>query len=560
MGCMPPHRSHPICLFVLANLALACVGNIGGAGGSPSGASAPIPPADGTSPGGSKPPSSSPGAPSAADPGRIAIRRLNRTEYNNTVRDLLGTSLRPADDFGGDPSALGFDNNGDVQSLTPSQVEQYESAAFTLVDEAFADGSGRGVERIAQAGRTSACEVTAEDCRFKLVQAFARQAWRRPPREDELERVMGIAQNPAISGMRDPVAQLRLVLVGILASPHFLFRVEVDPDPRSPAARPLGDHQLAARLSYLFWSSLPDDALSGAADQGRLRSQADLRAQIARMLADEKAGAFVESFAGQWLDLRELDSHLVDPALFPEFTPSLARQMQAETLRFFGDLLNDRKPARPVQALLAENGGILTHRSVLTATSAPNGTNPVARGNWVLTKLLCAPPPPPPPNVPPAPEGTATGTTMRARFEAHRADPVCASCHQVMDPIGFALEHYDAIGRYRTSDNGAPVDARGELPDGTRFDGAVELAAVIARDRRFSECLASHLFTYAVGRAPADSVADQGHLRRLTSEAANAPGGLTLHNLLLALGTSDVVRLRRGESDDLAAGDQGGRL
>jgi hypothetical protein len=296
------------------------------------------------------------------------------------------------------------------------------------------------------------------------------------------------------------------------------------------------------------------------------------------MLADPRGGAFVESFGGQWLNLRELDGHRVDARLFPGFDPLLARAMKEESFRFFAEFVASDRPVQElltarftfvdarlaqhyglagagtggpglsrVELTTAERGGLLTQASVLTATSAPNETNPVARGNWVLSQLLCAPPPPPPPNVPPAPEGQAAGTTVRARFEAHRTDPVCASCHGLMDPIGFALENYDAIGRFRTTDNGARIDARGQLPDGKTFDGAAELAAVLARDPRFVSCLASNLFTYAVGREPAGRADDGKHLDRIVQLAGSTPGGVTIKKLILALVTNGAFRFRGAE-------------
>ncbi len=510
-----------------------------------------------------------PEAPATAlDPGRVTLRRLTRVEYNNTVRDLLGSKLRPADAFAADPVGLGFDNNGDVQTLTTSSIEQYEAAAAALIEEAFAAG---GLGTIAGAGRRPLCELATTGCFDYLVGGFARRAWRRPITADELSRLGDLGARARASGA-DATAALKTVLTAVLMAPHFLFRAETETE--GAAAHALSDHELASRLSYLVYGSMPDDALFAAAAAGDLRSRRGVEQQIDRMLGDGKAVGFVENFAGQWLDVRELDSHDVDPKLFPEFDARLRDAMKNETFRFFrhfladginvGELLTARFSF--VDPLLArhygmtgsatgglaplttrERGGLLTQAAVLTATSAPNETNPVARGNWVLTKLLCAPPPPPPPDVPPPPEAAPNGTTARARFEAHRNDPVCASCHRLMDPLGFGLEHYDAIGRYRTTDNGGKVDARGELPDGTTFDGALELSAILAKDTAFGRCLARNLFIYAFGRDPHERREDGRFLDEVIAQAESGGGGVNLKRLIASVATSDAFRLRATE-------------
>jgi hypothetical protein len=523
-----------------------------------------------------------PGAPPpSGDPGRVAIRRLNRIEYNNTVRDLLGSKLQPADTFAPDPFGLGFDNNGDVQTLSTVQIEQYQTAAEALVDEVLVGG----VARVATLGRVAACNLASEGtpCIEKLLTGLARRAWRRPVATDEVARLTALA-NAAKARGEDASAQLRIALVALLSSPHFLFRAEPDPTPQATASRLLTDHEIATRLSYLLYASLPDDVLFDAADKGQLTTESAVRAQAMRMLTDAKGKAFVERFAAQWLDLQELDQHDVDPALFGKvFDQPLAQAMKAETLALFSEFLAADLPVADlltarftfVNARLAQHyglpatgptlsrvaltgeqrRGLLGHASVLTTTSSPNGTNPVARGYWVLTHLLCAPPPPPPPDIPPLPEMAANGTTVRARFEAHRTNPACAACHVLMDPIGFALENYDAIGRWRTTDNGAPVDARGMLPDGSTFNGPVQLADVLRKDPSVASCLAANLFTYATGRAPRATTSDNASLERIVAIAGGS-ATMTLEASLLALVSSDAFRMQQREP---VAGNQGVR-
>jgi Protein of unknown function (DUF1592)/Protein of unknown function (DUF1588)/Protein of unknown function (DUF1587)/Protein of unknown function (DUF1595)/Protein of unknown function (DUF1585) len=339
---------------------------------------------------------------------------------------------------------------------------------------------------------------------------LARRAYRRPVTNDEVDGLMHLVQQA------DTIDQgMQLAVEAILVSPRFLFRIE-------PAGN-LDDFQFASRLSYFLWSSMPDDELFQLAEQHRLRDAQVLRAQIHRMLLDPKSRALVENFGGQWLQTRNLDSLQPDPAKFPEFTNDLRRDMQQETKLFFQSIIRDD---RPVSDFLSANytflnqrlaafygisniegpqfrrvdlppdshrGGILTQASVLTVSSYPARTSPVIRGKWILENLLDSAPPPPPPNVPTLDE-TALGVTatVRQRLEQHRANPACKGCHDRMDPLGFSLENYDAIGRWRTQDGDLPIDA-GDGPDA--------LKQRLFKDQdRFARCLASKLMTYALGR------------------------------------------------------------
>jgi hypothetical protein len=343
---------------------------------------------------------------------------------------------------------------------------------------------------------------------------LARRAYRRPVTDDEVEGLMHFVEH---AGSVDQGMQL--ALEAILVSPRFLFRIE----PRiEPGVNP-DDYQFASRLSYFLWSSLPDEELFQLAGQHRPRDPQVLRAQIHRMLLDPKSRALVENFGGQWLETRNLQSLQPDPDKFPGFTKELRRDMQQETQLFFRSIIRDD---RPISDFLSANytflnhrlavfygipnvegpqfrrvdlppdshrGGILTQASVLTVSSYPARTSPVIRGKWILENLLDAAPPPPPPNVPKLDE-TAIGVTatVRQRLEQHRANPACKVCHARMDPLGFSLENYDAIGHWRTQDGNLPIDA-GDGPDA--------LKQMLLKDQdRFARCLASKLMTYALGR------------------------------------------------------------
>lgn len=368
------------------------------------------------------------------------------------------------------------------------------------------------------------CRARDESCARSVLAEFGRRAFRRPLSESELSGLLAIYRQGVGEG--EDLA-LGAAMQAILLSPNFLFRVE---DAALPGPRGLSDLELATRLSYFLWSAPPDDRLLEAAEGGRLR--ANLRSETTRMLADPKAEALVESFLGQWLGTRILGAEVIlrAPAQFPDFDPDLQASMLEETERFFQDHLVRRRPLSAllqsdrafIDARLAAHygvtappedwtpvslastgrgGGLLTQAGILTLTGLPSRTSIVRRGKWVLDNLLCLAPPPPPPGVEGFPETIDPGATLRARMEMHRSNPSCAGCHAVMDPLGFALEEFDAIGRHRTTDeNGLPVDVEATLPDGRHFSGGAELAAALAADRSFHRCVAQKLATYAVGR------------------------------------------------------------
>jgi hypothetical protein len=510
-----------------------------------------------------------PPAIAAPDPGRVTLRRLTRNEYNNTVRDLLGTRLRPADAFASDPAGFGYDNNADVQSLTALQLDQYVTAAETMARELLAGG----VAQLATRAGVPPCDPAVDSaCPGRLIRGFARRAFRRPVSDREVARLLAIGA-PAREQGANALGQLELVTSGILSSPHFLFRVELDPDPSSLEPHTLAPHELATRLSYFLWSSTPDGTLLDAAERDGLKTEADLRAQTTRLLADPRALSLVESFGAQWLSLPGLEQHEVDAEQFT-FDRGFAAAIRAETMAFFRDFLlnglpvgemlrapftflNDRLAThyglppvgttglRKIMLTGIERRGLLTQASILTRTSFPARTAPTVRGAWVSTHLLCAPPPPPPANVPALPEPAVNANaTVRQRLEVHRTNPACAACHALIDPLGLGLENYDLVGRYRTTDRGQPIDASGVLPDGTPFSGAAELSEKLSSDPRLPACLARNLLTYALGRGlePADDPA----LARVL-EAAARPAGAGLADLIVQVTLSQPFRMRRGE-------------
>lgn len=468
------------------------------------------------------------------DPGRVTIRRLNRAEYNNTIRDLLGIHFHPADDFPSDDVGYGFDNIGDVLSLSPLLMEKYLAAAEKIAEKAVALPEPR--RHLFTCKPTPGHEAA---CARKILRDFARRAFRRPATKEEVDRLVRcvkLAQKEGASFERS----IQLAVEAVLVSPNFLFRVEIDPRPNDPMARRMvNDYELASRLSYFLWSSMPDEELFALAAQGKLHDPKVLTAQARRMLKDPKAQALAENFAGQWLQLRNLANVAPDPARFPDFNDKLRAAMRTETELFFKAVMNEDRSVldfidarytylneplarhygipgvkgeqfRRVTLTDSRRGGLITQASILTVTSNPTRTSPVKRGKWVLEQLFGTPPPPPPPGVTQLADdkkGPLVGT-LRQRMEQHRKDPMCASCHARMDPIGFGLENFDAVGRWRTKDGGLPVDASGTLPGGQSFNGPAQLKAILkSKKGLFVRCLSGKMLTYALGRGlePADT-------------------------------------------------------
>ncbi|HET8548077.1 MAG TPA: DUF1592 domain-containing protein [Bryobacteraceae bacterium] len=599
------------------------------------------------------------------DPGRITARRLNRTEYRNTIRDLLGVDFRADKDFPTDDSGEGFDNIADVLSISPVLMEKYVAAAeriaaraigadplpkpFTVeyhtknrtirrVDRSMVEAAhridfdGEYVVRVGLPGQRaedakpvalglwmdgkllesmpvetkpsklvyfepyseeqfklylpegdhvfragfiddefvkslsdkdaynnkvnkylnsivfvgpfpSAAErpsrkqilicdpKSGAGCVEKIIARLARRAYRRPVANREvasLAKFVRLAQADGQSAEQG----LQLAIQAMLVSPHFLFRAERDPNPTDPTAvHRVSDLELASRLSYFLWSSMPDDELLGLAEAGKLRTPAVLDAQVKRMLEDPKSAAVADNFAGQWLEVRNLDSVKPDPQKFADWGPELRDAMKAETWMFFDAILRENRPItdfldanftflnerlakhygisgvggpefRRVELATDQRGGVLTHASVLTVSSYPTRTSAVIRGKYVLQNILGTPPPPPPPDVPALDEESVGNVgSFRQQLEKHRSNATCASCHNRMDVLGFGLENYDAIGRWRTMDGKFPIDSSGTFPNGKSFSTPAEMKVLLKADApEFARCLTEKMLIYALGR------------------------------------------------------------
>ena len=647
------------------------------------------------------------------DPGRVTLRRLNRTEYNYTVRDLLNVDYNAAEDFPADDIGHGFDNIGDVLTLSPMHLERYLAAAESVALRAIALTPEKPPQRtlsskylspggnftarfrpLDKAGKLSTVfnfttpgefkfnarvygltatgkenvrmvlvvdgkelnevEVTGSEkspqthsvtlrlpignhdfavkflnpsepgelprtlfvewlqaegpsdtrpefqqvvnARFvntpkasrtrEFAQWFITRAFRRPATPAELDRYVQVANAAeAATGKWDGGVQ-QLVKV-VLCSPKFLFRVELDSLPRYPGAHPIDEYQLASRLSYFLWSTMPDEELLNLAAKNQLTAALD--SQVRRMLKDPKAESLTKHFALQWLQLERLKIFAPDNKLFPAFDERLRLSMQRETELFFGEIiredrsvldlidadftylneplakhygiadtagnvLSQKKTETGGQAIPRnefvrvalpgkERGGLLTHASILTVTSNPTRTSPVKRGKWVLEQILGTPPPPPPPDVPELDgQKTLTGT-LRQRMEQHRENPSCAGCHKQMDALGFAFENFDAIGRFRAKTDEGAIDPSGTLPDGKAFQGPAELKTILKEKQELIvRNLAEKLLTYGVGRGL--EFYDNRALNQICSQTAKADYKFSA--LITAIVKSDPFRLRRG--------------
>jgi len=517
------------------------------------------------------------------DPGSVTVRRLNRQEYANTIRDLLGVRFDTVESFPADDTGHGFDTIGEVLSLSPMLMEKYVDAAEWIAAEAVRGMEKDRSRRILSAGPLPADEAERPAWLRQTLRSLADRGFRRPVDEPTLDRIIAIATAAGGADAAAPAA-LTAGLTAILASPRFLFRVE------SPAATPSGaasgrddvalldEWSLASRLSYFLWSSLPDSELVKLCQAGALRK--DLSKQVDRMLDDPKSDAFVRNFVGQWLQTRDVETLPFDPgAVFGRnnrdqaklFTGSVRRAMREQTELQFAHLLKANLPATDLlvgeatflnDELAAYYGlsgvegldgrkmklvtlpsdshraGLLTHASFLLVTSNPSRTSPVKRGLFVLANLLGTPAPPAPADVPPlekAAKQKGKESSMRQLMELHRSDSLCASCHARMDPLGLALEHYNALGHWRDDDRGQPIDTAGRLITGERFADAAELSRVLAGPRRkdYHRCLTEKLLTYSLGRtiecfdAPAvdtivGGVEKDGRMRTLLHAVVNS--------------------------------------
>lgn len=415
-----------------------------------------------------------------------------------------------------------------------------------------------------------------EACAQKILTTLAHRAYRRPVTKDDMDTLLSFYHEGSRSGGFE--AGIESALERILMGPEFLFRIERDPAPSNGPVAPntayrVTDLELASRLAFFLWSSFPDDELLGVAERGELRNPGVLDRQVRRMLADPRSKALANNFGGQWLYVRNLRGIVPDPEAFPYSDDNLMQAFQTETELFFESMLREDRPVmslldadytfvnerlarhygipdiygshfRRIHVADENRRGLLGQGSILTVTSYANRTSPVLRGKWVLENILGAPPPPPPPNVPSLRDNGAGGKilTMRERMEAHRANPVCAGCHARMDSLGFALENFDGIGRWRATEGSSPIDSSGKLPDGTAFNGPAELRKILLSKRdEFVTTVTERLLTYALGRGL--EYYDYPVLRQVMREAA--PADYRWSSLILATVNSVPFQMRR---------------
>jgi len=642
------------------------------------------------------------------DPGRVTARRLNRAEYTNTIRDLLGVEFHAEKSFPTDDLGNGFDNIGDVLTISPVLMEKYLASAgriaaravaadplpkplelqyhnkdkkirrvdFSTIEangriefdgeytirfglpgeraadakpvmlglwmdgkllntievqtkpsglvyfnpyseeqmrlfipegdhvfraaflnddfvakltqrEAYNSKTNKYIESITFVGpyapktelpsrkKIFICDpTTGPVCVDKILTNVAHHAWRRPVTRAEVASLTKFVVLAKTNGQTAEQG-IQLALQAMLVSPHFLFRIEHDPNPTDPnRVHPISDIELANRLSYFLWSSMPDDELLTLAEAGKLHTPEMLDAQIKRMLADERSSAIAANFAGQWLELRNLDVVKPDPQKFPDWSPELRDAMKTETNLFFDHILRENRPMsefldarytflnerlakhygiegvkgpefRRVDLTIDQRGGILSQASVLTVSSYPTRTSVVIRGKYILDNILGSPPPPAPPDVPKLDEASVGATaSLRQQMEVHRANAICASCHNKMDGLGFGLENYDGIGKWRTLDGKFPVDATGSMPNGKMFSTPSEMRTVMKSQLpQFARCVVEKMLTYSLGRGlgPSDRRTVDDVTRKLEA------GGYPFQTMIFEIVRSLPFQSRRGE-------------
>ena len=472
-------------------------------------------------------------------------RRLNRVEYNNTLRDLFGLDLHPGDllpsEGGG---GEGFDNAGATLFTTPVLMEKYLEAAELVLGTLFPDEDDKvnaatpdeiarlGVARRAILVAVPGAGSTPGEAARRVLERFVPRAFRRPATAKEIDRYLGIFEKASRRG--DPYNQsVKLALKGVLVSPNFLFLIETPAEKKGTYR--LDHYEVASHLSYFLWSTMPDEKLIELAAASKLHDEQVLRGQVRRMMRDPRARGLADGFAAQWFGTRPLGKTVrPDARTFPEFDDELAAAMREETVMFFDAIVSENRSVlevidadytfvnerlaahykidgvkgsqmRRVKLADPARGGVLGHAGILTVTSFPHRTSPVLRGRWILEELLGAEVPPPPPDVPVLNEGRRgkpVTMTLRQQLEKHRSKSECASCHARMDPLGFGLENFDALGRWRTEQGDSPVDSTGVLPTGEEFNGPAELKKLLMEKRRteFLQNLSRKALGYALGR------------------------------------------------------------
>jgi hypothetical protein len=501
--------------------------------------------------------------------GSTPLRRLSRTEYVNTARDLLkDPTLAP--DVIADPLTLGFENNAAVLTVTPTAADRYMTVAESLAGSATSN-----------LGSLSPCLATATSanetgCVQQFLRDFGGRAFRRPLQDAEVTGLVTLFSDARKDG--DTLAQaLSTAIAGILQSPYFLYRVEVSAPSNGASRAELSPWEIASRLSYILWSSMPDDALFAAARANQLGTKEAILAQAQRMVGDERTRAMVSSFDQHWLLTYKVASSQKDSATYPDFSPAIADAMQTETDTFVDDVvwksagnmmdvftapytfrnktLSDFYKAGPsatgssfdrIQLDGTRYAGLLTQGGLMAAIAHTNQTDPTRRGKFVRVQLMCESIPPPPPNVMAVPTNPDPNMTTRQRAENQRGSGVCGSCHQLMDKIGFGFEHFDAVGRWRDQENGKPIDATGEIVNTDvpgAFDGATELGKKIASSAELRSCTVTQWFRFAAGRDV--ETADACTLASLNKGFADS--GNHVRDLLLATTQSDAFTYRTVE-------------
>jgi hypothetical protein len=497
-------------------------------------------------------------------PGPTFVRRLNRFEYNNTVRDLLGDATAPANDFPTEERRNGFDNDATALQLSPALVEQYLDAAEKLAATAVAN--------LASLLPCDPVKDGEDACGKAFIADFGMKAFRQPPSTDEQARLFGVFDAGRTS--TDFKTGIQLVIETALQSPRFLYRVEFGVPPGAgESVVKLTSWEMASRLSYLLWQSMPDEGLRAAAQQDQLLSMDAIAAQVDRMIQDPKARAVIAHFNDLWLKIDQFDSIEKDASIFSTFTPDLVPLMTEELRRFLDYLIWDGEgdvgslftaPYSFMNAKLASyygiagptgtsfvkvdttssgRAGLLTQGGLLSYLAKANQTAPVQRGKFVREQLFGAALPPPPPNIMIKPPDLSPTLSTRERFAAHRSDASCATCHQLMDPIGLALENYDGAGRYRTTENGKPIDVSGEIVGtdvaGT-FEGAAGLAQKLAASTDVKTFVSRSWFRYAYGRT--ETASDACTLAAV--DQAFQSSGYKFRDLVVALTRTDAFLYR----------------
>jgi hypothetical protein len=548
-------------VVVSLSLVSACTGRLGGSegGADVAGSGGLTPSSGGTS--STTPTGETPLDCSQTRVGSAPLKRLTREQYDNAARDLLGIDGQPSLALSPDEKLAVFFSNS-VSPVTRLSVEQYAGAAEELarvaVTQKLDDLTGCGAEP------TPAC---AE----QFIRAFGRRVFRRPLTDDEVARYTALFESHAERGFREAI---RVVLQTLLQSPNFVYHLELTPAPSGAGVTPLGGYELASRLSFALWSTTPDDELLDAAGAGTLDSKEGIAEQAERLLNSERSRDALASFHVQWLGLDHLLDAVKDPALFPSFNADLKRAMRQETVNFADFVMRQGDgrletllsasftlaspellaiygatgtPAADgtVQLDSSQRAGLLTQAAFLATHSHANQTSLVHRGLAVRKNLLCTELPDPPMNVDNTPPEPDPNATTRQRFAQHREDPSCFGCHQLIDPIGVGFESYDTIGRFRTTENGLPIDATGELTGtgaGT-FSGAVEMARKLSTSPEVRACFQKQWFRFSLGRFEAEE--DGCSMQALAGDFAAAD--FDVKALLRALVTSDAFRYRKVE-------------